>query len=61
MARYGPLLTPETDIIEKMFNVTLGRDVETERKILESLPRDQLVEQLLHAHVRRFFDIPPCP
>ncbi|KAL1960740.1 hypothetical protein VTO42DRAFT_6570 [Malbranchea cinnamomea] len=34
------------DVIEKMFKVTVERDLEAERKVLESLPREQIVEQL---------------
>lgn len=36
-----------------MFKVTVERDVEAERKVLEALPRDQIVETLLRAQVSR--------
>lgn len=44
---------PEIHIepIESKFGVSVERDIEAEKKILESLPRDQIVHQLLRARV----------
>lgn len=43
------------DVIENIFKVTVERDVEAERKILEALPREQIVETLLRTHVSTYF------
>ncbi|KAK2741061.1 hypothetical protein FQN57_005801 [Myotisia sp. PD_48] len=38
------------ETIEKHLNIQLEQDIDSERKILQSLPREQLLNQLLYAH-----------
>lgn len=46
------------DVIENMFKVTVERDIDAERKVLEALPRDQIVETLLKAQASAYTSPP---